>query len=626
MQEELELQHTKLVHWPTPQEYNESLQFPGQSFLDSSLQTGCPELTALGLPRPITGMFASVYRVKCPDGDWAVRCFLHQNSDRYIRYQLLHKRLSTLRLPFTVGFQYQEQGISCQGSWYPILKMQWCEGETLNRWLERNFSRPEIIDDMAERWKAMMQQLQQHNIAHCDLQHGNVLVQNGQLKLIDYDCMYTPEVANYRPLELGHRNYQHPGRREHHFGPWLDNFPAWVVYLSMKCMALDPTIAEQLGSKDECLIFSREDLENPLQSPAFYKLEQNRKWHVRYYSRVLRYLLTLPVEEVPGLDTLPDLPESMPEVSLPEPEVLPEWVRNYDEQQEEQSSCADIDADFSRQDAMTFRQRKRRRSRGLRGGRAVSARARSLPLADPGQPASAACTRLLNHGTSGGGWSWKLKACLGVLLIMMSGYVVWLQVSVNNAPPPETAEDPAIEFPPLSYDGKGRANLVQEANRYYNQGDPATAAIWCSEAIRVLNSELDSSTNTKVLHDNLGRAQKLLGDSNYAMEDFEEAIAGYHNAVQEYEYDNRNARTVAVSLSSLGLAEFSSGDVDNALTDLQRAVSIFDMYPDRWDESRKQALMDLASVLRYKGDIAKAEKIEKRVANFATALHKKSRH
>jgi hypothetical protein len=61
------------MSWPTPQDYNEALQNPRLNFEDRELQTGTPELTALGLPRPITGGFASVYSVRSGSRRWAVR-------------------------------------------------------------------------------------------------------------------------------------------------------------------------------------------------------------------------------------------------------------------------------------------------------------------------------------------------------------------------------------------------------------------------------------------------------------------------------------------------------------------------------------------------------------------------
>ena len=48
--------------WPTPQDYNEAVQSPDIVFADSQLKKAVPETTKLGLPKPITGNFACVYR------------------------------------------------------------------------------------------------------------------------------------------------------------------------------------------------------------------------------------------------------------------------------------------------------------------------------------------------------------------------------------------------------------------------------------------------------------------------------------------------------------------------------------------------------------------------------------
>ncbi len=646
-------QRTKLVHWPTPQEYNEALQVPEQSFGDSTLQSGSAELTALGLPRPITGMFASVYRLRCADGDWAVRCFLHNSPDHHQRYILLHERLARLRLPFTVGFQFQERGIRCQGTWYPILKMQWCEGETLNQWLDRNLARPDLINELAERWKNMIRQLQHHDIAHGDLQHGNVLVRNGELKLVDYDGMYAPEVATYRSNEIGHRHYQHPDRKEEHFGPWLDNFPAWLIYLSMKCIARDPTLWHQLRGGDEFLLVSREDLENPGESAVFYLLEQHHCQEIREYARLLRFLLSLPVEQIPDLDSAPPVPDDLPSVCLREPEILPDWVRNYDEAAtaEDEQLYRNWEPPVD-EGAVLFRKRKRRRSRAKTGSRAyTSIRSATMnssgPMSGsgnlaadawsnasgtcPGQPPSVNPTTgreyptLLKY-TSFGAMStkWpKWTVCFGLLVLAVCSYVVSIQISANNNHSPAVVDEetaPAIVFPALAFDKRGEANLIAQADRYYQQADPWQALAWYTEAVNVLNGELakaDGDT-AKRLHENLARAQKNLGDCYYCTESLEEAVIAYRSSAEEYQLATGNsaARQIADSLSSLALTEFQQGDVDAALVDYRKGVDIFDKYPTLWDDGRKQCMFDYASALRYKGDLSAAEKIEKRIGTF----------
>src|SRR5579884_1423770 len=106
------------MSWPTPQDYNEAVQNPRLCFADPELQAGSSEVTTLGLPRPITGNFASVYRVRGPGGDWAVRCFWREYADLQERYAAISRQLQSARLPYTVPFEYLPQGIRVRGAWF----------------------------------------------------------------------------------------------------------------------------------------------------------------------------------------------------------------------------------------------------------------------------------------------------------------------------------------------------------------------------------------------------------------------------------------------------------------------------------------------------------------------------
>ena len=83
-----------------------------------------------------------------------------------------------------------------------------------------------------------MSELRAANIAHGDLQHGNVVVVGDQLRLLDYDGMFVPALANKQSNECGHRNYQLPKRSRWDYGPHLDHFSAWVIYVSLVAVAV----------------------------------------------------------------------------------------------------------------------------------------------------------------------------------------------------------------------------------------------------------------------------------------------------------------------------------------------------------------------------------------------------
>jgi hypothetical protein len=128
------------MNWPEPQDYNEAIQNPQTCFSDPELKRGTPALTPLGLPKPICGTFASVYRMQCQSRSWAVRCFLREFADQEERYSAISDRLKTANLRCMVGFEFIKRGILVRGQWYPVLKMEWIDGEPISDYIHRNLS------------------------------------------------------------------------------------------------------------------------------------------------------------------------------------------------------------------------------------------------------------------------------------------------------------------------------------------------------------------------------------------------------------------------------------------------------------------------------------------------------
>lgn len=251
------------MQWPTMSDYQDAMQNPALAFKDPGLRTGVPVTDGLGLPRPITGGFASVYQVVSGGTKWAVRCFLRHHQDSEQRYAVIGRVLSNARLPYTVQFQYLREGIRISDKWYPVLKMEWAEGEPLHAYVARNRSSPEALRDLAEAFSEMCRELRAKSIAHGDLQHGNILVAHGTLKLVDYDGMYVPGLEGFPSHEMGHPNYQHPKRGKDHFGPHLDSFSEWVIYVSLAALSVSPELWDRLQVGDEQLLFARKDFVDP---------------------------------------------------------------------------------------------------------------------------------------------------------------------------------------------------------------------------------------------------------------------------------------------------------------------------------------------------------------------------
>ncbi|MBP3963031.1 hypothetical protein [Paenibacillus lignilyticus] len=291
------------MYWPTPQDYREAIQNPRICFKDPELQAGLPELDKLGLPRPISGSFATVYKLKCGEREWAVRCFTTNVKDQKIRYDAISLHLRSNPLPYLVPFEYLSEGVHINGQWFPVVKMQWVGGESLLDYMGRNLHRSDLLQELSDKWIIMTRALRTANIGHGDFQHGNILINDDEIILIDYDGMYVPGLDGMPSNELGHRNYQHPGRNEGHFGPYIDHFSAWVVWISITAVCADPSLWHSLeaGELEESLLFRRNDYISPETSRAFELLAHMEDETVRSSVNSLRQFVTVEVPEVPKL-------------------------------------------------------------------------------------------------------------------------------------------------------------------------------------------------------------------------------------------------------------------------------------------------------------------------------------
>ncbi|NUQ64356.1 MAG: hypothetical protein HUU20_17965 [Pirellulales bacterium] len=91
-----------------------------------------------------SGNFADVYKLHCPatGNTWALKCFTRPVARLCERYRSIAAHLEQANPPFTVDFQYLEQGIRIDGGRFPVLKMRWVEGLLLNQFVEEHVQRP----------------------------------------------------------------------------------------------------------------------------------------------------------------------------------------------------------------------------------------------------------------------------------------------------------------------------------------------------------------------------------------------------------------------------------------------------------------------------------------------------
>jgi serine/threonine protein kinase len=262
------------MDYPTLQQYNEALQYPESALQDAELKKGVLTTTGNGLPLALCGGFALTYIVQAGKKKYAVRCFHKRSNALEQRYRAVSERLKALRSTYFLDFEFQQQGVRVEGKTYPIVKMAWANGCTLGVFLEKNHQNSFSIRQLNASLVNLANYLETQGIAHGDIQPGNVMVANDgkSLQLIDYDGMFVDKLNGLRSAELGHRNFQHPGRVGATWNAQLDRFSFISLNLSLMALQADPTLWAKTNSDGDAVIFSANDFTDPGQSSIFKTL------------------------------------------------------------------------------------------------------------------------------------------------------------------------------------------------------------------------------------------------------------------------------------------------------------------------------------------------------------------
>jgi serine/threonine protein kinase len=294
--------------YPHLTDYIHAVSNPPKAFADEELKHSILALDR-GNIRPLTGENGAVFRFHTPDnGDVAVKVFLNEDLHREERYHLLKEfldedrsELTNLR-PYLLNFDYQKRGVKVNNKWYPVLIMEWADGQTLFDAVDSAVTRRqrELLRQLARDFKQVMVTLRQAGIVHGDIDSENIIVNGSGLKLIDYDLMRTPLSMNVPSEKLGNRHFRHP-KVTQHTAELNDNFAAWVVYSSLIILGIQPDLWNQAGSKPGRLLFRAKDLRNPADAFPFDLLENHYSHKVRSMAAQLKMFALWEPEHVPML-------------------------------------------------------------------------------------------------------------------------------------------------------------------------------------------------------------------------------------------------------------------------------------------------------------------------------------
>lgn len=251
--------------------YQRAIVNPGNSLAKDPELARCRPEMLVGSPWARSGGFAYVYRLRDGTNEWAVRCFAKYDPGQ-ARYKAISRFVIGAPATFFVPVHYLPLGILVDGEWFPTTKAEWVPGETLDVFVDANINRTEVMHTLLIKFQELIATMERLGVAHGDLEHGNIIVSDGKLVLVDYDGMYLPKLDGLGTVERGHPNYQHPAR-ESEYGPELDRFSSIVIYLSLRALILQPELWAKYSPGGDHLILRQKDFLSPHSSHALQDME-----------------------------------------------------------------------------------------------------------------------------------------------------------------------------------------------------------------------------------------------------------------------------------------------------------------------------------------------------------------
>lgn len=256
--------------WPTAVDYVRSIQDPA-TLVDPRLADAGLERDLLGMPVSAGGQSAVVFQLASEEGPAAVRFFTRAPIEGPARYEALATHVETNPCPAMVPARWIHEAIEIDGVRRPAVWMPWLPGRPMNLVIEDLLGDPLRIEVLAHKVLEVLAELRDADIAHGDLQNGNLLVDEDlSVRLVDLDGVWVPALSGSPPDETGHVCFQHPRRSQQDWGPGVDGFSGLLIFTSLVALAYDPELWSY--HQGENLVLSRADLEAPGETPPWAEM------------------------------------------------------------------------------------------------------------------------------------------------------------------------------------------------------------------------------------------------------------------------------------------------------------------------------------------------------------------
>ena len=270
------------MSYPTGMQYQRALELAGDTA--KRLATYSLMRNKQGRIYTNSGNYGTVFKMRDAAGGkvYAIKCFTREQAGREAAYRKISQALRGVRSPYLVEAEYLEEELYVdmgggRAGWYPVLKMEWAEGEALGSCLARAGEAER--EAIADSFELMVRWLLHQPFAHGDLKPDNIIVRpDGTMALLDYDGMYVPSMAGEAARETGTVPYCHPRREERKtFDAHIDDYPAVLMALLLRAMAADAS----LGYKE---------LEDKArEASVVYKKQGGRAWEAAMAAFISRF-------------------------------------------------------------------------------------------------------------------------------------------------------------------------------------------------------------------------------------------------------------------------------------------------------------------------------------------------
>ena len=265
------------MQYPLISEYIEAIRSAEDNF--DKLANLRPVLDDNGNPIMSSGNFAVVFKMRDVSTGrlFAVKCFIKEQEGRGERYAKITEELQFVSSPYILHVQYIDSEMfvnsaNCDEEEFPVLVMDWVEGQPLDAYLRENLDDEYALQMLAYRFCNMGAWLLSQPFAHGDLKPDNILVRDdGSLVLVDYDGMYVPSMKGEKAYEIGSPDFRHPQRTADDFDEHIDDFSIASIALSLKAISLDSSLYG-IYSESDRLLFSENDYFDISQSIALQNI------------------------------------------------------------------------------------------------------------------------------------------------------------------------------------------------------------------------------------------------------------------------------------------------------------------------------------------------------------------